>query len=371
METGSVDEKAKEMLANIWRVEGETLPKGAWLWWFWIFFIHDKDTEKTGKCRQLMILWSVKNDAQIDCNGLDIRVKKQISALEGNRWALDGAAAAWYFDGKHMRENFVLERSGMGLDSRNRSLIAPGATPSEFYEKDGEYFVKIKSGAKKFEFRARQTDMNPEVGPNHGDTRYPFGMRIEGTRIEVLKLGGHEEDENGRHEITGTAYFQKILLAVPPPQWFWGIYHFPDGSYFTFMQPYVGRAAIAGNWNREAKLKRPTVPVMPEGFFYHAPTGRVYRGGVSVHPEKIYGRLWRHTIKGSGDGFRLSAVAEGYSHACWTFTKWISSLPMKSKFHYNEYPAVLKKLVIRLDSGEELVYEHGWGNMENSWGFLI
>ncbi len=369
MEQGG--EEREQVLSSIWKT-GEKLPRGAWLWWFWIFFIHDKHTVQTGVCRQLMILWSVKNDPDINCNGLDIRVQKQITKMGEGKWLLDGAAAAWYFDGSHMRENFVLERSPIELDSNRRSITAHGMAPSEFFEKDGEYFVRINSDGKKFEFRAKQVDENPAVGPNFGATSLPLGMRIEGTRIEVLKLGGHEEDEKGRREISGTAYFQKILLAVPPPQWYWGIYHFPDGSYFTFMQPYFGRAMIAGNWGKKPLLKRPSVPINPEMFFYHAPSGKTYHSGdIHVKPGELYGRLWRHTIESRGDGFSLSAVAEGYSHACWTFTKWISSLPLKSKFHYNEYPAVLKKLTLKFKDGKEIIYENGWGNMENSWGFLI
>ena len=372
MGSASVGQKSRDILSRIWQVEGEELPKGAWLWWFWIFFIHGEDTEKTGKCRQLMILWSVKNDPQIDCNGLDIRVQKQISAQGAGKWALDGAAAAWYFDGERMRENFVLERSRMELDSQKKSLVAPGKTPTEFCEKNGEYVTKIESGGIKFEFRAAQSDMHPAVGPNYGDSLLPFGMRVEGTRIEVMTLYGTEEDGKGKRAITGTAYFQKILLATPPPQWYWGIYHFQDGSFFTFMQPYVGRATLAGNFTKEPKLKKPAASANADACFYHAPTGRVFQTSkVEVTPEKIGGELWRHAIKAKGRGFSLSATAEAYSHACWKFTKRIGTLSHKSKFYYNEYPAVMKKLALKLEAGEELVYESGIGNMENSWGFLL
>jgi len=363
---------AEKIFAEIWQPEGGKLTKGAWLWWFWIFFIHDKETAKTGKCKQLMILWSVKNDPQIDCNGLDIRVKKQIAALGEGKWLLDGAAAAWYFDGERMHENFVLEKSRMELDSQRRSIIAPGKTPSKFFEKNGEYFTVIEADGKKFEFRARQVDLNPAVGPNHGESVLPLGMRIEGTRIEVLKLGGTEEDGKGKREIFGTAYFQKILLAVPPPQWYWGIYHFADGSFFTFMQPYVGRAMLAGNLTAQPKLKKPTAAVNSDSFFYHAPSGKLYQTNrVAVVPEKIGDGLWRHKIAAKGGGFEIFAVADSYAHACWEFTKKIGALPPKSKFHYNEYPAVLKRLVLRTGEEKEIIYENGAGNMENSWGFLI
>jgi len=364
----------KEMaLSSIWKVRSEKLAPGAWLWWFWLFFIHDENTEKTGKCRQLMILWSVKNDRKISCNGLDISVPKQIEALPGGKgWALSGAAAAWYFDGKEMHDNFVLEKSDMQLDPHNRKLSAPGKTPSEFSEEDGEYITKIKSGETEFEFRAKQVDKHAAVGPHSGQTKLPFGFGVEGTRIEVLELSGTEKCGNAEKRIHGTAYFQKILLAIPPPQWYWGIYHFSDGSYFTYMQTYMGRALLAHKSGMNTMLKKPSAPLSSDIFFYHAPTGRFFEGHkLSVTPSKLEGGLWKHALLGSGKGFEISAEAKAYAHSSWVFEKQIGPLPARSVFTYNEYPAVLSRLVVRLKSGETITLEKGVGNMENSWGFLL
>lgn len=363
----------KIALPGIWELQSDKLVPGAWLWWFWLFFIHDENTKKTGKCRQLMILWSVKNDRQITCNNLDIRVPKPISALPGgNAWALDGAAAAWYFDGEKMHDNFVLEKSKMALDSGKKTLLAPGDTPSEFYLDGKEYVTKIKSGGRKFEFRATQEDKHPAVGPNHGQTRLPFGYGTEGTRIEVLQLRGTEKAGGKIKEIRGTAYFQKILLAMPPPQWYWGIYQFSDGSYFTYLQAYFGRALLAGNAGLNAALKKPTAPLNSDVCFYHAPTGRVFEGHtLSVEPKKLGNDLWKHTLSGGGQDFEFSAEAASYAHSAWTFEKKIGPLPARSVFTYNEYPSVLSNLVLRLKTGETIQMGKGVGNMENSWGFLL
>jgi len=362
----------KESVAKIWTAP-DRLPRGAWLWWFWLFFIHGSGTTKTGKCRQIMILWSVKNDPDISCNGMDIRVARQITREDG-KYLLDGAAAAWYFDGERMREDFVLERSLMNLDPSSLSLVAPGKTPSSFCLEDEEFVTKIDSGGIKFAFRARQTDRNAAIGPTYGRTKLPFGMEIEGTRIEALELFGEETDAEGKaQKIAGTAYFQKILLAAPPPQWYWGLYHFQDGSFFTYMLPYVGKATFADNLWKGASLSSPHLPANQDIMLYHAPTRRLFEGKrLSVVPRKTATEgCWLHEITGGGKGFAITAQAEGYSHACWKFEKKIGVLPPKSKFLYNEYPAVVKKLVAKLDSGEEIVLQNAWGNMENAWGFLI
>jgi len=365
--------KREGLIRSIWHPPKKWHTPGAWMWWFWLFFIHDENTKKTGKCRQLMILWSIKNDSHIKCNSLDIRIPKQLEGRVDGTYRLNGAAAAWYFDGERMHEDFVLETSHMELDPARCSLFAPGSTPSSFSLHGEDFITKIKSGKHEFEFVARQSDLREPVGPNYGNTPLPAGMQIEGTRIEITKLSGTELHNGKKRAISGTAYFQKILLAAPPPQWYWGLYHFSDGSFFTYMAPYVGRATLADNAWQGAGLKKPSLPLKQDIYLFHAPTGRVYEGNaLTVVPHKIAGtKNWVHELEGKGEDFSIKATARAYAHACWSFEKKIGSMPVKSTFKYNEYPSVLERLELRAKNGETLLLENGWGNMENSWGFII
>ena len=361
------------LIRSIWQPPQEWKTDGAWLWWFWLFFIHDENTVKTGKCRQLMILWSIKKDDEIKCNSLDIRQPSQLETRADGTYRLNGAAAAWYFDGKRMHEDFVLETSAMSLDPRRCSLTAPGRTPSSFSMRGSDFVTRIKSGETEFEFVAKQSDMHPAVGPTHGATQLPAGMMIEGTRIETLELSGVETHNGKKRALSGTAYFQKILLAAPPPQWYWGLYHFSDGSFFTYMVPYAGRAALADNAWKGARLRKPSLPIKEDVFLYHAPSNRVFEGSrLSVTPAQIGNTgNWQHELVGGGADFTISATARAYSHACWSFRKKIGILPARSNFRYNEYPAVLESLKLTTKGGECISLSNGWGNMENSWGFII
>jgi hypothetical protein len=373
-------EQRERLIKDIWTPPASWKMPGTWFWWFWLFFIHDDETKKTGRCRQLMILWSIKKDKQIMCNSLDIRIPDQLRVEGEGRWALDGAAAAWYFDGDKMHDDYVLEKSCMSLDREGMALKAPGKTPSSFYM-DGEDFVtKIDTGsgasAHRFEFRAKQTDLHPAVGPVHGKTELPLGMGVEGTMIERMDLSGTERIGKKSRKISGTAYFQKILVAVPPPQWYWGIYHFKGGSFLTFMVSYAGRAMLADNLLGQVRLKKPTVTVKQDITLYHAPSGRVFKAdNVSLKPKHEGGHLWSHEInargKEPGKEFEICALAKAYAHSCWKFVKDIGPIPAKSTFKYNEYPAVLERLEFKAKNGERIVLENGWGNMENSWGFII
>ncbi len=362
---------ARDLIAGIWAPPANWKVPGEWFWWFWLFFVHDKNTAKTGKCRQVMILWSIKKDPHIKCNSLDIKLPVQIEKF-GKGWKLNGAAAAWYFDGKEMHHDFVLEKTLMVLDPKSRCLSAPGKTPSEFCQEGDEFVTRISTGSTSFEFRAKKTDNHPAVGPTYGSTNLPGGMQVEGTRLEILALSGFEKGKDGaKKKISGTAYFQKILVAAPPPQWYWGLYHFPDGSFFTYMLPYLGKAALADNLWKGASLRSPTLPINPDVLFYHAPSGRTFASHkLSVIPEKIGTGLWKHEIKGSGKGFEIIAEAKAYSHSCWKFVKDIGPLRFKSIFKYNEYPATVK-LALTLSTGEKIELKNGVGNMENSWGFML
>jgi hypothetical protein len=272
-----------------------------------------------------------------------------------------------------MRHDFVLEKTAMVLDPDGMRLSAPGQSPSEFFMDGEEFVTRIQSRSKSFEFRAKKTDSHPAVGPTYGLTELPGGMHVEGTRLEILSLSGFESAPSGaKKKISGTAYFQKILVAAPPPQWYWGLYHFPDGSFFTYMVPYIGTAALADNLWQGAHLRRPTVPLNSDALFYHAPSGRLFSShDLAVKPEKMGSTgLWKHEIKVAGKDFRMEAVAQAYSHSCWKFVKNIGPLHLKSTFKYNEYPATVS-LSLAPASGEKIKLENGWGNMENAWGFLL
>ncbi len=424
----------------------EDLRPGAWLWWFWLFFIHDDQTARTGKCRQIMILWSIKLDKRIQCNRLDIQVPEPVRSIpagggSGARHILDGATAAWYFDGKKMHDDFILEPGEMHLDPCARSLDAPGlsfgshsarragdSTSTSFRQEGEEFITTIRTPQISFEFHARQSDTHPALGPTHNKTIFPAGLAlVEGTRLERMDLSGFEfagkmqegsqgKEMAGRQEKTtgsgesgglakaagrinkkkihGTAYFQKILMAAPPPQWYWGLYHFPDGSMATYMQTYVGAATLKDNLGMAGlPLGGPALTPSRDILIYHAPSRQVFEGHeLEVKIEQVKeakeggkprastpscgaprssGPLYIHHLSGGGPGFRFSARARAHAHACWSFEKNIGVLPVRSAFKYNEYPAVLEKLEITPDAGPAIRLKMGWGNMENSWGFLI
>ncbi|MFH1095494.1 MAG: hypothetical protein V1728_04720 [Candidatus Micrarchaeota archaeon] len=439
IEPSGLPSKVPEILGAIWRMPpAEDMRPGAWLWWFWLFFIHDDETIKTGKCRQLMILWSIKQDPKIKCNGLDIRIDEPFRSIsdanvKNTKHILEGATAAWYFDGERMDDDFILQTGKMALDPPARLLDAPGKKPTSFRQDGEDFITTISTPEISFEFRARQADKHPCIGPTHSKTVFPANLAlVEGTRLERMDLSGFEfvgqrersQEKTGegstkagnarktdgpqksgdctktdgpqkasvlrKRKIFGTAYFQKILMAAPPPQWYWGLYHFKDGSMATYMQTYVGAAMLKDNLNLSGlPLGGPAFTPTRDILIYHAPSKKVFEGhALEVKAEKIEkmnsasdnigspggkhrASLYIHHLGGGGPGFKFSGRAVAYSHACWSFEKNIGALPVCSTFKYNEYPAVLEELVITPDKGPAIRLKMGWGNMENAWGFLV
>ncbi len=361
--------EAEKKWDTLWYVP--ELKDSAWLWWFILLFIHDENTISTGICRQLMILWSTKADKEISCNNFSLKIPKPIVYRSEEKTVLNGAAACWFYDSNTMNENFIFEQGTITIDSVERKLYQAGQHLSQLTQKGKNLLLEISMPNKGFELKAElsQKDDHFAIGPNHGRSNFgPF--YVEGTRLELLELKGllsHRE----KQEIRGTAYFQKILLYAPPPQWYWGIYHFPDGSYLTYMQTFFGKPFFEGYKDKEVSMDRSYITFTRDFLYYDKPTESVYEtSNLEVKAHNHGEDLWKHTLSAKENGFSASAVAESYSISTWKFEKKIAFLPIKSRFCYGEYPAVIKNLSIETKKGK-IFQSCGWGNMENTWGFLL
>jgi len=119
---------------GVFSLEGEPWNPGSWWWWFWLFFF-DNPLDPS-RPRQLMILWSTKNVDEIDCN--DYKISMGHKSGPGR---LDGAVAAWYFDGEVMQHNYLLEKGVVEL-SEDR-LDFKSSQPSSFEVDKGLNRIRI------------------------------------------------------------------------------------------------------------------------------------------------------------------------------------------------------------------------------------
>ena len=76
------------------------------------------------KSRQMTILWSAKNDANIKCNGMKIGTKNPLK----EDCSLVGGVTAWYFDGLKMHDSLLLNKVKINQDRLGVTTFSPKTT---------------------------------------------------------------------------------------------------------------------------------------------------------------------------------------------------------------------------------------------------
>lgn len=322
---------------KLFDIKDEPIPEGAWWWWFWLFFFDNPQNPK--KPRQLMILWSTKNVDEIDCNDLHIKLKRPL-----DKTCLDGAAAAWYYDGETMHHNFVLEQCELTITPKG--LTAKGKTPSSFSVEGTTNTVRVGEA---MEFVAEGRGTHDFTLPSHSEDTYAAGKGYSILKLNHLDLTGKVDGE----KITGSAYFQRVFVNAPVPQWYWGVIHFEAGAVLTYFNPRL----FGLNLNKEVsffdgkKLHR----------FFDI---RVTRAGESETPT--------FEIEARDGEKKLSFHVDAYAHSSWTFKKKALGI-LPNTLIYNEYPATVSNF--RFQNGNEVVtgdeFGASVGNAEHTTGFLL
>lgn len=332
------DSEMVELERKVFEIQNEPMPRGAWWWWFWLFFFNNPENPE--RPRQLMILWSTKNEREISCNDITFRL-----APPRDRSALDGIVAAWYFDGEKMHHNFLLEQCNLRIS--DKELSSDSATPTSFSIDKTKNTVKIGNG---FEFIADAGDKHGFVMPTYKSNIYLMNKGYSLLRLNHLDLTGRVNNE----EIHGSAYFQRVFVNAPMPPWYWGIFHFEGGGVLSYYKPHLlGKA-----------LKRDI------SFFDGEKMHKFDNIGIT----RSGGDRPLFTVSGETEDERIDFNVTSYSHSSWTFRKRVLGI-IANKLVYNEYPAAISSLrLTNKKTGEDIVLEDlgkSVGNAEHTTGLLI
>ena len=316
--------------------------KGNWLWWWWIFYYRQpKETPK-----QLMILWSTKNEKHINCNGLDVRLRNEFIKRDDNSLNIDGVVAAWYYDGKQMHENYLLDQTSVIVNSQS---VKTGKPDSSFEVNSEGFEVKLRD----LEFDVFNIQKNGFYAPQYRESKFP------GTRYsyDIHKITRADfKASNG----SGTAYFQRVRVNAPAPPWYWGVHHFDNGEALHYYEPHFSSTLITDKAKPSWAL-----PIKQEFEFYDGK--RVHRNK-SVRVKREGSKEKPHFIvESSGPAGKARVVIKAYAAAAWRFNK--SSF---NRFTYNEYPSLVEEFRFKNASGEWTIDDlgTGYGNSEHSTGLL-
>ncbi len=323
---------------RVFDVKNERMPKGAWWWWFWLFFFDNpKDPSKP---RQLMILWSAKNANKIKCNNLDINAK-----LPLDRENLDGAVAAWYFDGERMHHNFLLEQCNIKVS--DKCLISESGTPTSFSIDGKRSVVRIGD---KFEFIADEKGRH-----DFSKARYHMKNFVGMKGYSIMKI--NHTDLMGKvngEKINGTAYFQRVFLNAPAIPWYWGIFHFDGGAVMSYTNQLILGKSIKKN-----------ISLFDGERMHEFDMMKVKRSG---------GALPTFRVTGENEHERIGFSVVSYAHSSWTFRKKSRGV-IPNKLVYNEYPATITDLEIenKATGAKTTSKELGRavGNAEHTTGMLF
>ncbi|MBM4248998.1 MAG: hypothetical protein FJ149_06120 [Euryarchaeota archaeon] len=364
----------------------EKIRNFTWWWWWWLLFI--KDPENPRRSRQLMILWSTKNVDRIIVNDIPWErnlpiTERPLGDVEG-AWAggketrFDGMTAAWFFDGRRMHEPFVLEKNDFTVRrdaGGERGELRP----------ESEHGLTLEGDPKGYRLRIRKDgwDLDFLMTPwsdfmsrqRFKAARYvgKYGYNI--LRIYGSKLAGTIGHDGGNEAVSGSAYFQKVMVNAPATPWYWGTFHVDDGSYIDYFNPHIGppmwrrTEAPRSGWDwGEIRLSKHMQ-------FYHAGEDRVHEmRKLKVRKEWSADGLPIFNVLGrSKDGrTELELRLASYSRAYWRFEqkylRWFRSI-----LYYNEYPVEVERAVLR-DAGQKLdILDLGpvTGNCEHTWGKLL
>lgn len=330
------------MYENIFQVDEEDMRrKGNWLWWWWIFYY--RQPKKTPK--QLMVLWSTKNEKHINCNGLDVHLRNEFIQRDDDSLDLDGVVAAWYYDGKQMHDNYLLDQTPIIVDEGGLHTHLPNTS-----------FQKSKDGFKVYlrdvEFDVYNISKSGFYAPEYKESKFPGGSSYG---IHKITRADFKSDDG-----SGTAYFQRVRVNAPAPPWYWGVYHFDGGQAVHYYLPHVGKTIITDK--AEPSF---VIPIKQEFEFYDGK--RVHRNKqVSVKRDGDEAKP-RFIVESSGPAGKGRAVINAYAKSAWRFNKGAFN-----RFTYNEYPSLLEEFSFKCPSGEWTTEDLGvgYGNAEHSTGLL-
>ena len=327
-----------EIIQKIFDLKNLSLGRNGWVWWFWLFFF--KNPSNPQKPKQMAILWSIRNDANIKCNGIKIGTKNPIKENE----SLEGGVAAWYFDGLKMHDNFLLSKVKINKKQLGITTISPDTT---FQFKKDVFQIIVKD---KMKFEATlSNDINNFINPWKKEHKY-FGLGYDMIGVNKLNLKASVDGEISE----GSAYFQKVILNTATPSWYWGIFHFENSVSLSYFNPYLlGKS-----------LKK-------DVSFYD---GRFLHKFNNIKVRKTGNSLPIFNISAKNNEETLEFIVKTYSKTSWDFSKKkFGFIPIN--FRYRQYPAKITSFRFKdLDSNlmiSEKNIGFGIGNAEHSTGILL
>ena len=389
-------------LSRMWKLqERPPLHHLTWDWWWWLLMLDDDEGNPSGK--QLMVLWSTKDNPKVMVSGTEWTPKGRPGFDGDGGISLDGMVCAWWFDGKRMYEPYIKRKCRMiVVDDEHPSwpgqvsdLGAGGGAVVPLTDDDmsmglksdlSEFWLNLHSDEftqdsnvpNKMQFRL--TPWNEAMSTaRHATATYAMEMGYDILRLHGCKVSGMLDDK----PINGTAYFQKVCVQAPSVPWYWGMLHLSDGSYIDWFLPHLSMTITSRDNQPWRKRDLGHMSLSQGGLFHDSVSGK------SIAFDKVRVEKYASDAIEGDHGANPGSNLPGFKIEMWTDSvhihldavaidraHWAFEQPtiggLVSNFTYNEYPLKVISLSISDDNGNRKLSDYDWirGNAEHSWGIL-
>jgi hypothetical protein len=373
-------------LSSLWTLQQRPpLNHLTWDWWWWLVMLDDPKHAEPGK--QLMVLWSTKDNEMVQVNDVTWNPKGKPGFDGQGGIQLDGMVCAWWFDGIKMHDEIisqvcdmvVLPASHPSWPSASKSTLGGGAVVPLL---DSDCSMGMVEDCSKFWLNLNLSESSPiqsvqlDLTPwnpamstaRQANATYAANMGYDILRLHGTKVSGVIDGES----VSGTAYFQKVCVQAPSVPWYWGMLHFSDGSYLDWFLPHASLTMLSRDARAWKKRDVSHIALSQGGLFHDAKNQRSERFEiVSVEKNKQSNKLphFEVNLKNGRTSIHISAKAVERAH--WDFHQPTRG-GLWSHLTYNEYPLIVNELKIEDEFGVREKSEYEWlrGNAEHSWGFL-
>ena len=356
-----------------------------WDWWWWLVMLDDPKNAEPGK--QLMVLWSTKDNEMVQVNDVTWNPKGKPGFDEQGGIRLDGMVCAWWFDGSvmhdeiisHVCDMIVLPAHHPSWPSSSKSNRGGGAVVPLL---DSDCSMGMVEDLSKFwlnlnlsenspiqSIQLNLTPWNPAMSTaRQANATYAGNMGYDILRLHGTKVSGVIDGE----PVNGTAYFQKVCVQAPSVPWYWGMLHFSDGSYLDWFLPHASLTMLSRDARAWKKRDVSHIALSQGGLFHDAQNKRSERFEiVSVKKDMQSNNLPHFDVHLKNGRTSIHISAQAVERAHWDFHQPTRG-GVWSHLTYNEYPLVVEELRIEDEFGIRSKSDYEWlrGNAEHSWGFL-
>ena len=372
--------------SSLWKLQQrQPLNHLTWDWWWWLVMLDDPKNVEPGK--QLMVLWSTKDNEMVQVNEVTWNPKGKPGFDEQGAIRLDGMVCAWWFDGSvmhdeiisHVCDMIVLPAGHSSWPSSSKSNQGGGAVvplldsdcSMGMVEDRSKFWLNLNL-SERSPIQSVQLDLapwNPAMSTaRQANATYAGNMGYDILRLHGTKVSGVIDGES----VSGTAYFQKVCVQAPSVPWYWGMLHFSDGSYLDWFLPHASLTMLSRDSRAWKKRDISHIALSQGGLFHDAQNKRSERFEiVSVKKEKQSNNLPHFDVQLQNGRTSIHISAQAVERAHWDFHQPTRG-GVWSHLTYNEYPLIVKKLRIEDEFGVRVKSDYEWlrGNAEHSWGFL-